>query len=275
MLDDLQRFIVFVHTGSVGKSAKKTKITQPAMTLSLKRLEAKLGYKLIERKGRHYNITPEGEEFYRIAVRITDLWRYAHNPIAKAPKITIGLFDNAALKLAGILSEIIKNAAFPIEIKIDRSKMLSRDVLSGAIDVAVCVLENSSSPGKTIEIIGKINEKLIPVAKTNDINQPFLLYNKSSTTRQYVDAVFSENNIIPQITAESTSPSFIKELSKNGSGIALLPENLVEKELKDAELKPLNLPYSFFRTIAVITSKQSAEEVKILGRKLFFALKKY
>lgn len=277
MFNDLKRFISFVHTGSVSKSAKKLKITQPSMTLSLKRLEINLGYQLIDRKGKHYGITPEGEAFYRIAVRITDLWDYAQNPISKAPKVTIGLFDNAALKLAGTLSEIIKSPSLQIEIKIDRSKLLIRDIISGAIDIAVCVLEpvfSGADAPPNVETVGKVNEKLIPVAKTGG-DRGFLLYNKSSTTRQYIDAVFSKNNVAPKTTVESTSPSFIKELAKNGSGIAILPKNLMENELKTAELSTVDLPYSFYRTIAVLTSRHNTNEVKVLAKMLFLALKKY
>src|SRR5205823_3492085 len=84
---------------------------------------------------------------------------------------------------------------------------------------------------------------------------PFIVYNKGSYTREQIDSVFTKAGIIPNIFAESTSVTFMKELALLGCGVALLPENLVKVEIKQGLLKKQNLPLHWKRTYGVFLPK--------------------
>lgn len=60
-LDNLTRFVAVVDQGTVHKAAEKIGLTQPAITRSIKMLEAEAGAPLFERRARGVHLTPLGE----------------------------------------------------------------------------------------------------------------------------------------------------------------------------------------------------------------------
>lgn len=55
-LDDLKAFITILNTGSISKAAEDLGLTQPALSLKLKKMESELGVKLFQRTSR--NVLP-------------------------------------------------------------------------------------------------------------------------------------------------------------------------------------------------------------------------
>ncbi|BES70304.1 LysR family transcriptional regulator [Marinobacter nanhaiticus D15-8W] len=60
-LNDLRLFVEAARQGSLRAAARKLERTPAAASAALKRLEAELGVKLIERNTRHLRLTPEGQ----------------------------------------------------------------------------------------------------------------------------------------------------------------------------------------------------------------------
>lgn len=66
----LRTFMIIVQEGSITGAAAKLYLTQPAVSLALKRLEERLGRRLIERGPGRFRVTEAGERIYREAVDI-------------------------------------------------------------------------------------------------------------------------------------------------------------------------------------------------------------
>ncbi|MGS0466080.1 LysR family transcriptional regulator [Cobetia marina] len=66
----LRTFIVIVQEESVSRAAARLYLSQPAVSLSLKRLEERLGQRLIERDSHSFRVTGAGQVVYREAVEI-------------------------------------------------------------------------------------------------------------------------------------------------------------------------------------------------------------
>ena len=62
-LRSLRAFEAVVRLGSVGRAATELGVTQPAVSLQLRQLEAALGLRLLERRGGRLVIAPEGERY--------------------------------------------------------------------------------------------------------------------------------------------------------------------------------------------------------------------
>ena len=69
-IDQFQQFINIVDYGSMSKAAEILNISQPALSVSMKKLEDKLGFSLFDKSGRTLNLTSYGEEVYQSAKRI-------------------------------------------------------------------------------------------------------------------------------------------------------------------------------------------------------------
>src|SRR5699024_3129182 len=65
-------------------------MTQGALSKQIKKLENELGVTLIRRNTRKFELTKEGEEFYRYAQEITDLYEEMLRQIRKKREIRIG-----------------------------------------------------------------------------------------------------------------------------------------------------------------------------------------
>lgn len=265
MLEDIKRFITIVDSKSLSRAARLLHLTQPAVSVSLKRLEAQTHTVLISRSGKQLFITPDGQSVYRIGKRILELWETAKNTATRNTSeihFTIGLFDNAALKLASFFKTHLKDTAYRIEIKIDYSTNLLHELNENILDMCICVMDSHTAIPKNSWLLKQYSETLLPVSAhtytTTQISSlPFILYRKGSVTRTCIDTVFFKNSIQPCVVAESTSTSFMKELALNGSGIALLPDTVIREEIRNKRLLVQPLPFTFSRQCGMFLRKES------------------
>ncbi|MCZ0813171.1 LysR family transcriptional regulator [Roseovarius sp. EGI FJ00037] len=66
----LRSFVVLAQSRSVTEAAHKLRLTQPSVSTALKRLEDRVGRRLIDRKPGHFELTRAGQLLYREAVDI-------------------------------------------------------------------------------------------------------------------------------------------------------------------------------------------------------------
>lgn len=264
MILELQRFILAAQEGNITKSAEKIFITQSALTQSIQRLEKILGAKLFIQKGKYLELTTEGKTLVVIGNKILQLWENAKNPELRnshIPSYSIGMFDNAALRLGSYLQRTINDKSFHLELTIDNSIKLLTQLNLGVLDIAICVVSKKYVLPKNTITVETFSEELIPVSSKKFSGKlksiPFILFNKESYTREQTDVIFAEKKIPPNIFAESTSTTLMKELAILGSGVALLPKNTVRSELHQGILTRQHLPAKWKREYGVYISEQS------------------
>lgn len=261
-MDKIERFIAVVEEGSFTKAAKKLFITQPALSLSIERLERKIGKKLFKRIGKRFVLTKDGENIYNIGLQILKFWQKAKdkNFSNTLPSLSIGIFDNAALRLSKYFQKKLTENRFLLEITIDRSGVLIKGMKNGIYDICICILDPNENQFSEFWLVKKFSERLYPVSGKiwrKGAKIPFIFYNKNSSTRQYIDKVFFKKGIKPNIIVESTSPAFMKELAIGGCGVALLPKNFIERELALKKLFIQKFPFSFKRDFGLFLNKES------------------
>ncbi|RBI86765.1 LysR family transcriptional regulator [Rhodosalinus halophilus] len=137
----LRTFVVLAEAGSVTEAAQRLHLAQPSVSAALKRLEERLGKRLIDRGPGHFRLTEAGEKLRREAVeiqgsilRISTLMREVtdevrgHLRIALASHVVCPLFDR-------VLAEF--HAAHP------RATM-SLEVYSSADAIAQVTMKSAS-----------------------------------------------------------------------------------------------------------------------------------
>ena len=187
------------------------------MSQSIKRLEKELHAKLFIKKGKQLELTTDGIAIAEIGSRIVQLWETAKDAdkrLTKSKSISIGIFDNAALKLGKYFQDSIINGTFKIELTINASGKIFSQLQLGIYDLAICVADKKNPLPKSIIPVKFFTEELIPVSaqkfrmKTSSI--PFILYNVESHTREQIDAIFSENEIKPTILPSQLSVPWLE-----------------------------------------------------------------
>lgn len=263
MIEEIHRFLLVAANGNLTRTAEKIFITQSALSQSIHRLEKALGVKLFAQKGKTLQLTSDGTAVVEIGTRIIDLWEKAKNTQLRRsikPHYTIGVFDNAALRLGKYFQEQRQKELFDWEFTIQPSSKLLSQLQLGILDMAICVVDKKNKTSDNLILVQTFTEKLLPVSAKNyklPIEQiPFILYNTGSHTRHQINELFTRHGITPTVFAESTSVTFMKELATLGSGVALIPENLIKPELKQKTLKKQNLPLSWEREYGIYIHKQ-------------------
>lgn len=264
MIKELERFIKTVEENSFTKAAQKLYLTQPALSLSIQRLEEEIGTKLFKRTGKRLVLTKDGEFIYALGLQIIKLWEKIKDPKRKMTKgktYSIGIFDNAALQLSKYLQSNLSKDPLMFEITIDRTSDLVKGMINGLFDICICVIKEDYKYPQGMSLVYKFSEELVPVSskiwkkKISEI--PLIFYNKGSATREYIDKIFIKKDIKPNVLVESTSPTFMKELAIGGYGVSLLPKNFIQRELDNKKLFIKRLPFKFEREIGVFLNQDS------------------
>ena len=66
----IEAFVNVVRYKSFSKAADATFFTQPTISTHIRNLEKELGVKLLDRKSRTVEMTPQGNQFYKYAVEM-------------------------------------------------------------------------------------------------------------------------------------------------------------------------------------------------------------
>ncbi len=116
-------------------------MTQGALSKQIKKLENELGVTLIRRNTRKFELTKEGEEFYRYAQEMTDLYEEMLRQIRKKREIRIGSMPVLApYHFAGIMADFHEKHP-DIQLIVDEKR--GREILDDADSYDFMILRES------------------------------------------------------------------------------------------------------------------------------------
>ncbi len=128
-IDTVQAFVLIADLASFTRAAQALDTSQAAISLKLKRLEERLGYRLLERTPRHVRLTPCGEQFIQAARNLLQAHARALGDMTAAPtrRLVIGISDHVAgPDLPVLLSRLAQyDPLLLIEVRIASSRDLS------------------------------------------------------------------------------------------------------------------------------------------------------
>ncbi|CAN5207453.1 LysR family transcriptional regulator [soil metagenome] len=152
-LDAVQAFIRVAELGSFTRAAEAMQTTQGAVSLKLKRLEERLGCRLIERTPRYLQLSARGTAFLEHA---RELWEVHDRALAvlsgARQRITIGISDHVAgPELPALIARM--NAQDPqllIEIQIGSSGDLLQSFDRRELDTVIVRLHAERTDGEYV-----------------------------------------------------------------------------------------------------------------------------
>lgn len=152
-LDAVQAFIRIAELGSFTQAADAMGTTQAAVSLKLKRLEDRLGCRLVERTPRSVQLSARGVAFLEHARKLLEVHdRALHASAAARQRLTIGISDHVAgPDLATLIARM--NAQDPqllIEIRIGSSGDLLQSFDRRELDTVIVRLHAGRSDGEVL-----------------------------------------------------------------------------------------------------------------------------
>lgn len=266
-------FDALARAGHFGQAAEACAISQPALSVQIKELEAMLGAPLVERTARKVRLTTLGEEFLERARKVlndveemSELARSSVGPLKGA--LRIGVIPTVAPYL---LPDIIKtlSAQFPdLELAPRESitNSLIRDLLEARLDFVVAALPISEPALREFALF---DEDFVLVRSQRDAGNPvpsperlpemkLLLLEEGHCFRDQALSFCDMRPSDPSLVMEGSSLSTLVQMVDAGLGLTLLPEMAVPLETQNAGLSVArferNKPQ---RTIGMVWRKTS------------------
>lgn len=259
----LRHIIIFnsvAETLNMGKSANHLFITQSAVSQAIGSIEHKFSLRLFLRRNRRLYLTQEGKELYEYTAKavkiLNDAQLYLENiKNLKKYRISIGASTTIGNYLFSQIMADFKKKHPNVEIdlfigsSIDVvDKLKSSQIEVGLIEWLPLKMDKSVKIKKIIE------DKLIFVCSPQHKfarrkyvnlsqikNEPFIMTNKNSITRQRLDKELIKIGIKPIVSYEFNNFEAIKNAVSCNLGISILSETVVRNELNNRMIKKLNI----------------------------------
>lgn len=247
---DMSYVIAVAKYQNITKAANSLYITQPTLTKFIQNLEQNLGQKLFKKAGNRFLLTYAGERYVEKAGEILQLKKELDYEMSDIIKSDIGVLNIAFPMMRGtylipctlpIFKSLYPNVK--IHIRESASSSLEAMILSGETDLAFF-----NAPVKSREVDCEIisHEEMLLVMSNRHplagsgvrrdgyrypwfdlaglVDDIFILQEPGQRSRQVVDRVLQDLNIVPKKTLVTSNIHAGAELASKGYGIAFVTD---------------------------------------------------
>jgi LysR family hydrogen peroxide-inducible transcriptional activator len=257
-LTDLKYILALARERHFGRAAEKCFVSQPTLSVAVKKLEEELGVILFERSPQEVRVTPIGERVVAQAERVlgeaaqlAEIAAAGKNPLAGP--LRLGVIYTIAPWLLPKLVPLLRSRApeMPLLLEENYTHVLLDKVKAAELDVAILALP-IEEPGLVAQgIYDESFRALVPtghpwakqklVDPSRLLEQPLLMLGRGNCFRdQVLDLCTRAGEGGPQVL-EGSSLETIRHMVASGVGITVMPAAAVDDIPKsDALLRVKN-----------------------------------
>lgn len=275
---EVEYFVEVYQTGHVSRAAIRLGVTQPTLTLSLQKLEDKLGMKLFHRTKQGVIPTDQGTLFYRKANTLMDCWHNIHQGLESSVNEIQGHFkvgchqSVGAYTIPSFLDRLHKQAPLvEIELIHDFSRKITEGIVSFQIDLGF-VINPVRHPDLVLKKIGE--DRVMFWKKAGVKNLPKVIFADSNLNQiQTILGKTHSKDFHDWKLVNSSSLELIRTLTLAGQGIGILPERVAKADGADLVPHDPNLPVFDDKIFVcyrkdVLSSKAGRELIRIASSDL-------
>ncbi|MGL4990662.1 MAG: LysR family transcriptional regulator [Sarcina sp.] len=260
----LKYFRTVAKYENISKAAIELNITQPALSLTIKRLEATIGYPLFKRVGKNIYLNDFGKIFLDTANLIIIELENLNLKFEKINNIKnkkFSISSTSSLFLIGLLKNFLdENPDIKVVQTINNRPTVISQLKYGEIDVAITSPPISEDNIKTIiladeEIVLLVNKQhklanknFIDIDEIKDEN--FMELTQSFSFIESLKEFYKRTGFSPNVIFEGDM-NIVKDLLTANKGVTLAPASLI-KTFESSNIKCIHLNSEFNkRTIAL------------------------
>lgn len=261
---DLENFVACAESKTLSQAAEKLQISQPSLSLGLKKLEDELGYPLFFRSREGLKLTPQGKNLLPEANTALDsLSRIRGNKTVQ--KFKIGCHASVGMFILGsFLRSMHKNRPdLDFEIINGTSHAVNKMVAQGEVDFGI-IMNPVSFQGLIIKSIG---EDHVYVWESAHRYQEKLIYIPHMLQAL---SILSRWKGAPQQTINVENLELATYLTHSGAGLGILPSLVVKAQRLNLKQVPGTPSFKDHLTLVCYPEVIRSEE----GRLVFETLKK-
>jgi DNA-binding transcriptional LysR family regulator len=274
----LKVFCTVAETRSFSKTSEIIHLTQPAVSLQIQALEEMYETKLFDRSSSKVTLTPAGEVLYKYAKEILALYTAAEKVIGELTgfvkgSITIGAGSTIGNYLLPSVITDFRKTHPKIKVHLFVGNMQRVIELLNSGNIHLGLIEGDVKRQKIV-VEKLISDELLlivpphhPWSKRKEVSiselieEPFILREAGSGTRQTIEKFLVRHGITPQSMKVSMvlgSTEAIKAAVENGLGVSIISRWAARKENKYGTLNMLSFKEEkMVRNFSLITYKNS------------------
>ena len=250
-LKHLRYFEALARHGHFGRAADACAISQPALSMQIKDLEAELGTNLFERGARQVRLTSFGEEFatrargiLRAVDELGDMARASRDRLVG--RLRIGVIPTVAPYLLPTLVGNLTQANGDLDIHVRESvtPKLLHELAEGRLDTAIVALPVSEP---SLTEVPLFSETFVLVRPDADAAKPvpdrdmlremrLLLLEEGHCFRDQALSFCSIEAALPRELLDGSSLSTLVQMVGAGIGVTLIPEMAMAVETRSANV---------------------------------------
>jgi LysR family transcriptional regulator, pca operon transcriptional activator len=272
---------------SVSRAAESLNLTQPAVTRTIRELEAICGKPLVAKDGRGIRITPHGEVFLRHAGRSLSAARSGISAlnqldVSDGPSIRIGALPtvSASVMPEAVAEYLETGTRNRLAIVTGENRVLLDQLRNGELDLVIGRLPAPENmQGLVFEPLYRDKVVFIvaaghPLAGRKQIGveelsqYPVMVPTRGSIIRPFVDRLFIEQGFpYPPHAIETVSDSFGRAFLRRHNAIWIISRGVIASELKTGEF--VTLPIDTESTLGSVGLNMRAESELPPGAEIF------
>jgi DNA-binding transcriptional LysR family regulator len=246
-LHPLRVFLTVATEKSFSRAAEKLLRTQPAISLSIQRLESELGEKLIDRSAKDMLLTAAGKVVLEYARRYENLQGDLENAIAElrdksAGRLTIGANESSTLYLLDHI-ERYRDRYPKIKVQIRRSlsSKIPSELIDGDLELGILTYDPEDERLITTVIYTDHLSFIVSpshrfasrpeISITELGEETFIAHNVVSPYRALVLREFQRQKVPLNMDLEMPTVEAIRKMVQRNEGVAFLPRMCVNDEL--------------------------------------------
>jgi DNA-binding transcriptional LysR family regulator len=259
ILDQFRIFQAVAKHGGFNRASKYLRLSQPAISINIKKLEEDLGIKLFERLGRSVRLTGAGRVVEEYATRLSGTLSEMRQVIEDMKGLEVGQLRCGAATTVGIylLPRILVQfkKRFPkveTQLSVERSGQVEERVLANDLDLgfvgdsfgASARLKTHASFTDELVMITPRNHELAGSRKVSPkrlIELPLILGPRDSYTRKIIEKNLDRAGIPYRCVMEVENTEVIKAAVSEGLGISIISLARIQQEIKTGLLMPVKI----------------------------------
>jgi len=268
-LRDIRALVAVAETGSFTRAAQRLHLSQPALTVQIRRLEEAVSARLFDRNSRNVALTPMGRELLPLLRKslqdMEDLLREAR---------AMGEGGSGTIRIACLptfAASVLPELIIGMKREVPRVAFQIRDVVAGTVNALVrseeadIGLTGGEVTDPMLEVLHAGMDRLVavcprdhPLAKKRRVGLkdlaplPLVLTARGTSVRAVVDAALGETQEVLDIACEPTYMMTAVAMVRGGLGVTILPGSAREVRAEPGlVVKTIDHP-AFVRPIAII-----------------------